>query len=353
MSSNPAISIIIPCYNVEAFLPRAVRSIQAQTFADWEMILVDDGSPDNSGAVCDSLAAEDARIRVIHQANAGAASARNAAIAQATGMYLYFMDGDDWCEPTMLADMHAAAVAAGAELLVTGFTIDTYYGEEKFYRELRNAPNRVYATQQEFREASAELFDAQLLYAPWNKLYLHSYLRENGILFPTTFWDDLPFNLDVMRNVQRVACLDGHYYHFLRARADAENTKYRPDMYAKREEEHQWLRDLYAYWQLDTPEIREFLSRRYAERLVGCIENVTTKSCTLPRAEKRAQIKQMISTPQAREALALAQPRTAMMRQVLRPLKSGNVGLTMLQSQVISWVRQNSTNLFARLKANR
>ena len=124
-------------------------------------------------------------------------------------------------------------------------------------------------------------------------------------------------------------------------------------MYDKREEEYRWMKDLFKYWGIDTPEVREFLARRYAERLVGCIENVTNRNCTLSSEEKRATIQAMISTPQAREALKLAKPRTKMMSVVLCPLKMGNVNLTMMQSSVISWVRQNSTNLFARLKANR
>lgn len=105
-----------------------------------------------------------------------------------------------------------------------------------------------------------QLFDAQLLYAPWNKLYRRSYIKEKGIRFPGTFWDDLPFNLDVMRDVERVGCIDGHYYHFLRARAESENTKYRPDMYDKREEEHRWMNELYAYWNLDFSRNRGVLS---------------------------------------------------------------------------------------------
>ena len=124
-------------------------------------------------------------------------------------------------------------------------------------------------------------------------------------------------------------------------------------MYDKREEEHRWLIELYQYWNIDTPEVQEFLARRYAERLVGCVENVTNRNCTLSRKEKRAAIAHMISTPQAREALTKARPRTKMMGIVLAPLRLGNVGLTMTESALISWVRQNSTNLFARLKANR
>lgn len=354
MSHSPAISVIIPVYNVESWLRRAVGSLQNQTCTSYEILLVDDGSTDGSGALCDKLADDDVRIRVIHQENQGAAAARNAAIEIARGDYLYFMDGDDWCDRTMLKDMYRVASEHNLDLLITGFTIDTYYDDEgKYYRELRNAPDRIFKSQEEFRANACQLFDAQLLYAPWNKLYRRSYIKEKDIRFPGTFWDDLPFNLDVMREVERVGCIDGHYYHFLRARAESENTKYRPDMYDKREEEHRWMNELYAYWNLDSPEIEEFLARRYAERLVGCIENVTNRNCTLSKEEKRAAIKQMISTPYAREALKKARPRTKMMYLVLAPLRMGNITLTMTESEFISWVRQNSTSLFARLKANR
>lgn len=350
---QPAISIIIPVFNVERWLARAVASLQAQMFTDFELFLVDDGSTDGSGKLCDQLAEQDARIQVIHQQNAGAAAARNTAIARARGEYLYFMDGDDHCDATMLADMYRVAKAHDLDLLVTGFYIETYYDDDKFYQEKRNAPDRIFETQDAFRASAHELFDAQLLYAPWNKLYRRSYLAEKGILFPETFWDDLPFNLEVMREVERVGTLDGHYYHFLRARAESENTRYRADMYDKREEEHRWLQDLYRTWGIDTPQVQEFLARRYAERLVGCVENVTNKNCTLSRAEKRAEIAKMISTPQARDALKKTVPGTFMMKVLFVPYRVQNVTLTMWESQFISFVKQRSTNLFARLKANR
>ena len=351
---SPSISIIIPVYNVKAWLERAVSSLQNQTFSSYEILLVDDGSTDGSGALCDRLADEDMRIRVIHQENQGAATARNAAIDIARGTYLYFMDGDDWCDSHMLADMYRSASTHDLDLLVTGFTIDTYYDDEgRYYRELRTAPDKIYQTRDKFRSDAYKLFDAQLLYAPWNKLYRRSYLNDHQIRFPTTFWDDLPFNLEVIRDIERVGCLNAHYYHFLRARTESENTKYRADMYDKREEEHAWMTELFHYWGIDTPEVREFLARRYAERLVGCIENVTNRNCALPSSEKKTLIRAMISTPQAQEALKLARPRTKMMSIILAPLRMGNVELTMAQSFLISWVRQNSTNLFARLKANR
>ena len=353
MGKQPAISIIIPAYKVEAWVERSVRSLFDQTFADFEVILVDDGGPDRTGELCDKLAAADERVRVIHQENEGAAGARNNAMKIARGDYLYFMDADDWCEPAMLADMYAMAEEHGLQLLVTGFFIDTYYGEGKFFREVRTAPQRVYVTQREFRENAHDLFDRQLLYAPWNKLYQRAYLQERGIEFPGTFWDDLPFNVDVVREVERVGCLDGRYYHFLRARAESENTRYRAGLYEKRCEEDQWLRDLFAGWDVDSPEVREFLGRRHGERLLGCVENVTCADCTLSGAEKRAAVRRIVEDPRTREALGDAEPRTTMMKVALAPLRAGNVTLTLWESRLISFVKRHSTNLFARLKANR
>ena len=352
-NTQPDISIIVPVYNVSAYLQRAVDSLLAQSFSNFELFLVDDGSTDDSGKLCDKLALADERIRVIHQENTGAAGARNTALAQAQGQFVYFMDADDWCEPEMLEAMFTFAQQNALDLVVTGFFIDTYYAEDKFYQELHTVPPCVYESQQHFRAHAHELFDAQLLYAPWNKLYRRSYLVEHNIVFPATFWDDLPFNLDVIRNIKHVGCVDGNFYHYVRARAESENTKYRPAMYDKREEEHRWLHELYAQWNMNTPETEEFLARRYAERLVGCIENITNKSCTLSEEEKREEVARMITSSNAKEALALARPQSLMMRIMLFPLQHENVRLALAEGRIISWVHRHCVWLFAHLKANR
>ena len=97
----PKISIIVPVYNVESYLPRCIDSILAQTYTDFELILVDDGSPDNSGAICDEYAAKDSRIRVIHKENGGVSSARNTGLDFASGKYISFVDSDDVVHPQM------------------------------------------------------------------------------------------------------------------------------------------------------------------------------------------------------------------------------------------------------------
>ena len=102
----PKISIIVPVYRAETVLPTCVESVFAQTFQDWELLLVDDGSPDKSGRLCDEYAAWDPRVRVFHKGNGGVSSARNLGMREARGEYLFFIDADDWIDAQALSLIH-------------------------------------------------------------------------------------------------------------------------------------------------------------------------------------------------------------------------------------------------------
>ena len=114
----PEISVIVPVYNVEKYLPRCLDSILAQTFRDFELILVDDGSTDASGAICEEYAARDSRIRVLHQENQGQAAARNRALDIAQGEYIGFVDSDDYIHPQMFEILMRNAWAHDADISV-------------------------------------------------------------------------------------------------------------------------------------------------------------------------------------------------------------------------------------------
>lgn len=351
--SNVKISAIMPVYKVEEFVGKCIESLQAQTLTEWELFAVDDGSPDNSGAICEEYAKKDSRITVIHKENGGAPSARNTAIPKAQGEYLYFVDSDDWAEPTMFEDMYKMAKEHDAQLVVAGYYIDTYYSDTEHYTQEQALPTKVFASQREFREYAHNMFDKNLLYTPWNKLFSRQYIMDNNIRFRNTFWDDFPFNLDVVRDVERVVLMENKYYHFMRARAESETAKYRSDMFDKREEEHGWMVDLYKHWEVNSPESQEMIQRRYIERIVGCVENVTNNACTLSKKEKKAQIKSMINSERTRNALKIAKPNSTVMKLMLIPYKMKSTGLVFLESTVISKVKSGNVELFAKLKANR
>ena len=121
----PQISVIVPVYRAEKFLHRCVDSVLGQTFRDFELILLDDGSPDGSGAICDAYAARDSRVRAIHQKNAGVCAARNTCLdwvlSNSDSQWIFFIDNDDWMHPETLERLHRAALEQGTKIAVCGY----------------------------------------------------------------------------------------------------------------------------------------------------------------------------------------------------------------------------------------
>ncbi len=149
------ISIIVPVYKVEEYLPRCVESLLAQTYRNLDIILVDDGSPDRCPALCDSYAAKDARVRVLHTGNRGLSAARNAGLAVTRGDYVFFVDSDDWVAPDAVERMYAQIAREGADVCVCGIRdvyslaeatpdgVDTclFYGREEFMERILTDSN--------------------------------------------------------------------------------------------------------------------------------------------------------------------------------------------------------------------
>ena len=163
------ISVIIPVYKVEKYLAKCVDSVLAQTYGDLEILLVDDGSPDGCGAICDGYASRDSRVRVIHKPNGGLSSARNAGLDAASGAYVGFVDSDDYIDPAMYEKLHAALVSTGADVCVC----DVVYVDEQ--GALKGPPippmaEEVLSPEQAWRRV--ELADDGWRYVTaWNRLY--------------------------------------------------------------------------------------------------------------------------------------------------------------------------------------
>lgn len=162
----PLISVVIPVYGAEAFLPRCLDSVLAQTFSDWECILVEDGSPDGSGAICDRYAAKDPRFIVIHQKNQGGSIARNNGVLRAKGEYLIFLDNDDALAPQLLENVLRTQQEHPDSVVLWGYTCSKpEWGSRHVDFKRRD------------RLQAAQLYiESQLLFA-WNKLYSLNFLR--------------------------------------------------------------------------------------------------------------------------------------------------------------------------------
>lgn len=168
--SNPLISVIVPVYKVEPYLERCVNSIRNQTYTNLEIILVDDGSPDRCGEMCDALAKEDSRVRVFHKENGGQSSARNLGLDNMTGEYVGFVDSDDWIEPDMYQHLYDLLVEYRAQVSCCGTQKDFPNGQKSYFNPYYPKETGIRAYNR--KEALCEMLqNVRITYSPCDKLY--------------------------------------------------------------------------------------------------------------------------------------------------------------------------------------
>ena len=212
MEQTVTVSIIVPVYNAKAYLEKCVESLLEQTFSAFELLLVDDGSADGSGEICDSYAKRDSRIRVIHQENAGVSAARNCALSQAEGEYIAFVDADDRVSPRMIELLYRELTENHADMAMCRIVV-----EKDGKQELRDDkfPCGIYEDGQVLQIARAMFGGQSLMSSVWRCLFKAEIIREAGINFPSMhFAEDLFFDLEYLLCCKRV-CFSSHplYYY--------------------------------------------------------------------------------------------------------------------------------------------
>ncbi|MGF0018731.1 glycosyltransferase family 2 protein [Sporofaciens sp. SGI.106] len=207
------VSIIVPVYQVEQYIRQCVDSILAQTFTDFELILVDDGSKDQSGKICDEYARMDARVKVIHQNNSGVAVARNNGIAYSNGRYLCFVDADDWIEDTMIAKCVSQIKEYGADVLRHGHIMELWKDGKCVNKEIKNAPNFVKVLTHDQIAKKMEKFWPNCSNYVWNYFFKREAIGQ--IQFPEIqISEDHVFVLEVLENCRRICFLSEDSYHY-------------------------------------------------------------------------------------------------------------------------------------------
>ena len=205
----PKATVIVPVYNVEAYLEKCVQSILAQTEPDFELLLVDDGSTDHSGALCDQLAQKDPRIQVIHQQNQGLGGARNTGIQAAAGDWVLLVDSDDWIEPELLEKTLEAGLREEADLVMFGFrSVDEQGNTLQTFVE--DVPTDQGLTLKDHPDL--------LMTAPsaWRRLYRRELLSRTGILYPPRVWyEDIRTTPKLLAAASRVVFLNYVGYDYL------------------------------------------------------------------------------------------------------------------------------------------
>ena len=290
-----SISVIIPCYKAAATLRRAVDSALTGAPADLEVLLVDDGSPDDTGVLCDELAAADPRVRALHRANGGAGAARNTGLDAAHGDWVLFLDADDALLPGLWAALDA--LTTDADMILFGLTRKSS-GAVKSTDYL---PAGLYPNLQALGSAlSPLLFDTGLLAAPYPKLFRRAAIGAVRFDPRLAINEDVLFNIQFLQNTSAIYCLDGVYYRQYDTEAGSLSRRLRGDLLDAERVTRPALADLLLQNGIDPAPYEA------ASRLRACLNQyglLTGCKGTLSYAKRRALFAEILADPAARKAL--------------------------------------------------
>lgn len=219
------VSVIVPVYKVEKYLSKCIESIINQTYKSLEIILIDDGSPDNCGNICDEYAKKDNRIRVIHKQNGGLSDARNAGIVASSGEYLMFIDSDDYIHPEMILKLYKRLIKDGSDMALCGFSYVDENGEGIDKMNQKSPIKDEVLNKTEFFNKALKASGCWYYVIACNKLYKKEIF--NNIKFPLGKIHEDEFIIHkIIDKCDKISCVSDNLYYYVQRTGSIMNTKY-------------------------------------------------------------------------------------------------------------------------------
>lgn len=209
-------TVIIPCYNCEKTLEETVESVRASGLYDFEIILIDDGSTDNTAALCDRLCEKYGEIRCVHQQNAGVSAARNRGIEEAKGDYIWFVDADDTVDAGAMAPAVSAAIEQQPDMLIFGMSFDYYHKGKMYRRDFLVPPCDGELSIAEIKRSIKTLYETNSLSSACTKLFRREIFTEYGVRFreDLRIMEDFLLVLQVLPHCKRISCMSKAIYRY-------------------------------------------------------------------------------------------------------------------------------------------
>lgn len=308
MEESSKVSIIVGCYNVSKWLCMGrLNDIYNQTYRNWELILVDDGSTDETPALLDAEAKKDSRIRVLHKENGGLGSARNAGMDIATGDYIWSFDVDDRVEPTCIEYCVKTAESNDYEVVMFGFYVITpSLGTQEVVR-----------LSETIIQSNIELCDNYLdkiLFVPngngffWNKFYKRSFLLKYNIRFENQrIQQDEVFNLMVYKHLERCYISSELFYHYYIYDKGNNRSKFLANRFDIYKSVRYHFEDLKDFWHLKDQRLDDYLNKRFYQSVMVCLLfNITHPQCTFTKHQVRTEINIIMDDPLTKESFEYA-----------------------------------------------
>lgn len=286
----PEISIVVPVYNVEKYLDKCIESILRQTFEDFELILVDDGSPDNSGKICDEWAKKDSRIKVIHQKNGGLPNARNTGINNATGRYIAFVDSDDWVEKDFLSVLYSGITENNADIVQCNYSRVFDSGREDFIQYKNEIWDRQHI-EKVIMPQLANYIPVNMSNSRWNKIY-RSDIARKAIEYgdeKIVMGEDFLMNIAAVALSEKVVILDTPPMYKYRYNINSISTGYNKERKYNEKYFYKNISDIATHFGYKSDKIHRSENWRYGYYIFECAIS------DLSRREKKREINDILA----------------------------------------------------------
>ena len=272
-------SVIVPVYNVENYLSRCIDSLLAQNYADLEILLIDNGSNDQSGQICENYAAQFSNITAYHIPNKGVGSARNFGLSKAKGEFICFVDADDYLVGNLFSDVESQ-LDSQLDLLVFSYYNSIEKNLSEINRSAKILPAEGKKDKGEFIALFQELWLTDMMYTVWNKIYRKEFLEEHQIIFESyELGEDVRFNLNVYQHVNAVFLVKSGYYVYVSGRVDSAMGQHNPNRMNYQLEELEKIDQLMSRWGIHD---EQFVDQIKSRILMSNIQNISAQKIPLP-----------------------------------------------------------------------
>ena len=315
-------SVIVPVYNVENYLPRCIDSLLAQNYVDLEILLIDNGSKDQSGQICEDYAAQFSNITAYHIPNKGVGSARNFGLSKAKGEFICFVDADDYLVGNLFSDVESQ-LDSQLDLVVFSYYNSSEKNLSEINRSAKILPAEGKKDKSEFIALFQELFLTDMMYTVWNKIYRREFLEEHQIVFESyELGEDVRFNLNVYQHVNTVFLVKSAYYVYVSGRVDSAMGQYNPNRMNYQLEELGKVDQLMISWNSHDD---QFIDQIKARILMSNIQNISKQKMSL--SKKRHYVEVLCRN---QEMIALLKKATSPLHPLVRRLLHFRMYLTVI-----------------------
>ena len=318
------LSIIVPVYNAGALLEKCAGTILKQTYTDFELILVNDGSSDDSGKICDSLAQQDNRVIVVHKENGGAGSARNAGLAQAQGKYVAFPDADDFCKENMYQVMMECMHHDEIDLLLCSYESGKIDSDGQFKLEqTQNLFNESALAVESAREIWFKIrrLNISLLNTPWNKIYRKDIIDKFHLRFPNERRaQDAIFNIRYYNHIKSIRVIDCPLYQYNTNDVQKKGKKFPKDVYKCFFAFDQLMKETVQEWGMYTGAYKRLCDNHFLGVLDNCVEMCNNPIWGLSQLGKIEYLNEIINEPYTQKALMDYEGNVYELEDIIQPI---------------------------------